>query len=99
MEDDKWSDIDFRVKVTIILSLSNEVLYNMMNEKITADLWCRLESLYMMKSLSNKIFMNRQLYSIRMKEVTLILQHEKESSGYDDENHPDGKVQSISELH
>ena len=31
MEDDEWNDIDFGVKVTIILSLSDEVLYNVIN--------------------------------------------------------------------
>jgi len=51
--DDEWSDIDFRTKATIRLCLSNEDLYNVMNEEITADLWCRLESSYMTKSLSN----------------------------------------------
>ena len=59
MEDDKWNDIDFRVKATIILCLSDEVLYNMMNEETTADLWCRLESLYMTKSLLNMLFMKK----------------------------------------
>ena len=45
----------------------------MMNEKTTGDLWCRLENLHMIKSLSNKIFMKKQLYSLRMKEGTPIL--------------------------
>ena len=64
MEDDEWNDIDFRAKATIILCLFDEVLYNMMNEEITADLWCRLKSLYMMKSLSNKHFMKKQFYRL-----------------------------------
>ena len=46
MEDDEWNDIDFRAKATIILCLSDELLYNMMNEETTVSLWCRLESLY-----------------------------------------------------
>ena len=57
MEDDEWNDIDFHVKATIILCKSDEVLYNMMNEETTAGLWCRLESMYMTKSLSSKLFM------------------------------------------
>jgi len=73
MEDDEWNNIDFHAKTTIILCLSNEVLYNEMNEEITACLWCRLESLYMTKSLSNKLFMKKQLYSLQMKEYTSIL--------------------------
>ena len=39
-------DLDVRAKVTIIQYLSDEVLYNVMNEKITAGLWCKRESLH-----------------------------------------------------
>ena len=49
MEDDEWNDIDFRGKATIILCLSDEVLYKVMNEETTAGLWCKLKSLYMTK--------------------------------------------------
>ena len=52
-----------------------QVLYNVMDEETIVDLWCRLESLYMTKSLSNKLFMKKQLYSLKMKECTSILQH------------------------
>jgi len=55
MKDDEWNDIDFRKKTTIILCLSDELLYNIMDDETTNGLWCRLESLYMMKSLSNKL--------------------------------------------
>jgi len=69
MEDDEWNEINFHAKVTIILCLSDEVLYNIINEESTASFWCRLESLYMMKSLSNKLFM-KKLYSLWMKKGT-----------------------------
>ena len=73
MDDDEWNDIDFRVKALIILSLSDEILYNIMNEETIAGRWCRLKSFYMMKSLSNKFFMKKQLCNLQMKECTLIL--------------------------
>ena len=73
MEDNVWNDIDFHAKATIVLCLSDEVLYNVMNEETTGDLWCRLDSMYMTKSLSNKLFMKKQLYSLRMKEGMPIL--------------------------
>ena len=75
MEDDEWNDINFRAKVMIILCLSDEILYNVMKEETTTSLWCRIESLYMTKSLWNKLFMKKQLYSFRMKEGMSILQH------------------------
>jgi len=74
MEDDEWNDIDF-AKATVIVCLSNEVLYNVMNEEIIAGLWCRLESLYMTKSLSNKLFMKKQFYNLQMKEGKPILKY------------------------
>ena len=38
MENDEWNDIDFCAKATIILCLSDEILYNVMNEETTAGL-------------------------------------------------------------
>ena len=33
MKDNEWNDIDFCAKATIILCLSDEVLYNVMNRR------------------------------------------------------------------
>eukprot|EP00253_Pinus_taeda_P002744 PITA_02744 len=41
----------------------------------TAGLWTKLEKLYMTKSLTNRILLKRQLYSLRMKEGRLIADH------------------------
>jgi len=46
-----------------------------MNKETTIGLWCRLKSLYMMKSLLNKLFIKKQLYSLWIKKDTPILQH------------------------
>jgi hypothetical protein len=37
----------------------DEVLFNIIEEETTTGLWNRLESLYMTKSLKNKIFLKR----------------------------------------
>src|SRR3954465_6087319 len=67
--------MDYKARATIVLCLSDEVLYNVMNEESAAELWSRLESLYMTKSLSNKLYTKKQPYYLRMKESTPILQH------------------------
>src|SRR3954468_2183433 len=67
MGEDDWKDIDYRARATIILCLSDEVLYNVMNEDTAAGLWSKLESLYMTKSLSNKLYTKKKLYYLRMK--------------------------------
>ena len=46
-----------------------------MSEKIVVGLWTKLEKLYMNKSLTNRILLKRQLYSLRMKEGTSITYH------------------------
>ena len=74
-EDDEWVDLDVRAKSTIILCFSYEVLYNVKNKETIAGLWCKLESLYMTKSFSNKLFLKKQLYTLRMKGGTPVLQH------------------------
>jgi len=68
-------DLDVRAKITIILGLLDEVLYKVMNEKTTTGLWCKLKSLYLPKSLTNKLFLKKQLYSFRIKEGISVLQH------------------------
>jgi len=35
LEDEEWNDIAFRTKTTIILCLSDEIFYNVMNKETT----------------------------------------------------------------
>lgn len=74
IDDDKWNDTDFCVNATIVLYLSDEILYNVMNEETIAGLCCKFKSMSITKSLSNKHVMKKQLYDPRMKEGTHILQ-------------------------
>jgi hypothetical protein len=67
--------MDARELSAIRLCLANDVLFNIVTEKTAVDLWSKLESLYMTKSLTNRIFLKRQLYSLRMKEGMKIVDH------------------------
>ena len=57
MKDDEWNDINFRAKATIIICISDEILYNFMNEEIIAELWCKL-----VKPLHNEEFVKQVLH-------------------------------------
>jgi len=59
-----WEDMDARALNTIFLCLTDEVLFNIDEDVTTTGLWTKLESLYMTKNLSNKIFLKRYLYSL-----------------------------------
>ena len=53
----------------------DDVLFNIIGETSAASLWNKLEILYMTKSVTNKIYLKRQLYGMRMKEGTKIANH------------------------
>ena len=67
MTDDEWDDIDAKALSTICLCLMDDVLFNIIEETSAASLWNKSESLYITKSVTNKIYLKRQLYGIRMK--------------------------------
>jgi hypothetical protein len=71
----EWEDLDVKSLSTIRLCMVEEVLFNIIGEDTTSGLWSRLESLYMSKSWMSIIYLKRQLYSLRMKEGTKIVDH------------------------
>jgi hypothetical protein len=70
-----WEDLDARALSTIRLCLADEVLFNIVEETTASGLWEKLEKLYMTKSLTNRIYLKRQLYSLRMKEGSKVAEH------------------------
>ena len=72
---DDWDEMDARELSAICLCLVDDVMFNIVSEKTPIGLWTNLESLYMTKSLTNRIFLKRQLYILRMKEGTKIDDH------------------------
>nr|CAD1835542.1 unnamed protein product [Ananas comosus var. bracteatus] len=62
-------EIDDKALTTIQLYLSDEILREILDEKITAGLRLKLESLYMTKSLTNKLYLKQHLFMLRMTEV------------------------------
>jgi hypothetical protein len=73
--DNDWDEMDERALSSIHLCLADDVMFNIVSEKTVAGLWMKMESLYMTKSLMNKMFLKIQLYSLRMKEGTKIANH------------------------
>ena len=75
MTDEQWDELDEKALSVIQLCLSKEVLREVANEVTAAALWLKLESLYMTKSLANKLRLKERLYTIRMVEGTPIQSH------------------------
>lgn len=75
MKDEEWANMDKKAASAIRLHLSDKVLNNVGDENSARGIWKRLESLYMSKSLTNKLFLRKQLYAIHMSEGTNFLSH------------------------
>jgi len=56
--------MDLKAANTIQLSLADEVMCNVIAEETTTGLWSKLETLYTTKSLSNKLYLKKQLYGL-----------------------------------
>ena len=61
-------DILDKAQSTLILSLGDRALREVSRETSTAAFWRKLESLYMTKSLANRLYLKQRLYSFKMQE-------------------------------
>ena len=68
MADDKQEDLDEKASSALQLSLSPDLLREVMNAKTATELWKQLEKLFMTKSLANKLRLKERIYTIRMAE-------------------------------
>ena len=75
MDEVKKQEMDDKILASIQLCLSNEVLQEVMQEKIAKDLWDKLESLYVTKNLTTKLVAKHRLYTLSMAEGASINSH------------------------
>lgn len=73
MED--WTNLDWKAKSTIQLYLSDLVVLNVSGEDTAKTLCNKLGALYQSKSLVNKMFPQKKLYNLRMKDGNLTTRH------------------------
>ncbi|CAL1356411.1 unnamed protein product [Linum trigynum] len=75
VDDDEWNTLEEKAHSTIMLSLSDDVIIEVAAKKTAAGLWLKLESLYMTKSLTNKLHLKQRLFSLRMQKGTPLREH------------------------
>ena len=64
----KKMDMMDRAHSALMLSLGDRVLREVCKEKTPSAVWKKLESIYMTKSLANRLFLKQRLYSIKFLE-------------------------------
>ena len=69
-KNDEWTDEekrkDHEALSLIQLHLSNDILQEVLQEKSTAELWLKLESICMSKDLTSKMHMKLKLFTLKM---------------------------------
>ncbi|KAL6140995.1 hypothetical protein ACLB2K_059287 [Fragaria x ananassa] len=71
----KMASLEEKAHSTILLCLADDIITEVAEEVTAAGLWLKLESLYMTKSLTNKLLLKRRLFSLRMEEGTTLRDH------------------------
>ncbi|KAH9659545.1 hypothetical protein KPL70_023885 [Citrus sinensis] len=73
--DEKWNEVDGNAISDLHLALADEVLSSVAEKNTAKEIWDTLTKLYEAKSLHNKIFLKRKLYTLRMAESTMVTNH------------------------
>ncbi|KAH9746316.1 hypothetical protein KPL70_004379 [Citrus sinensis] len=73
--DDKWNEVDGNAISDLHLALAEGVLSSVAEKNTAKEICDTLTKLYEAKSLHNKIFLKRKLYTLRMTESTLVTDH------------------------
>ena len=75
MDDLDWKELEAKAVATIRLCLADDVMYHVIDEESPAEVWLKLESRYMSKSLTNKLYLKQKLYGLKMSEGSDLSQH------------------------
>ena len=75
MSNEVWVKLDQKEKSTIQLCILELVFLNVYGEATMKDLWDKLGNLYQSKSLVNKLFLQKKLYNLRMKDGDSVTEH------------------------
>lgn len=68
-------DLKERALSAIFMSVTDSVLREIAEEKSAATAWKKLKDLYSTKSLTNRLYLKKRLYNLRMNEGTLVKTH------------------------
>ena len=68
MTDEDWNKLDRKAIATICQYLAKNVYFNVAGEKTVEALWKKLQDLYEKNTASNKVFLMKRLYNLKMKE-------------------------------
>ena len=75
MKDEEWEVLDRKALGTIRLCLASSVAFNILKEKTTEGVMSTLSKLYEKPSSSNKVFLMKRLFNMKMSEGGSVADH------------------------
>ncbi|QHO13669.1 Retrovirus-related Pol polyprotein [Arachis hypogaea] len=75
MKDEEWEELDLRAASSIRLCLAKNVLANVQATKTVKEFWDKLEGLYQVKGISNRLLLKEQFHNLRMDHNVKISDH------------------------
>ena len=80
MKDEEWEVLDRKALGTIRLCLDSSVAFNISKEKTTKGVMSALGKLYKKPSASNKVFLMKCLFNMKMSEGGSVVDHSNETN-------------------
>ena len=71
----KIREIEAKAHSAILLSLGDEVLREVSDETTAINLWEKLSLIYLKKSLANKLYLKKKLYTLKMEDSKDLRKH------------------------
>ncbi|CAL5198186.1 unnamed protein product [Lathyrus oleraceus] len=75
MDNKKWKELDLRASGTIHMSLTKNILANVLGTSSVKEIWEKLEGLYQGKGISNHLLLKKQFHSLCMDEHKKVSDH------------------------
>ena len=75
MDDDRWDEMKAQACATIRLCISDQIMYHVMEETSLKKVWETLESKFISKTLTSKLFLKQKLFSLKMQEGSNLTEH------------------------
>ena len=75
MDVDDWEELQIQAAGTIRLCLSDQVMYHVMDENSPKKVWEKLESQFMSKTATTKVYLKQKLYRLKMQEGSDFVEH------------------------
>src|ERR1041385_7383119 len=75
MDAKDWEELQLQAAGTIRLCLSDQVIYHVMDEDSPKKIWEKLESQYMSKTATTKVYLKQKLYGLKMQEGSDLVEY------------------------